>query len=397
MRIGLATETAKWPAMWSGTVYYMTQAIERAGADLTAVLPVLPRQTRALKLAGRALSKVIGHDPHLNRTRSVAWIKAQVLRRALGRVQVDAVLAPVSAALIPYLKSDVPVIYVSDATVRTMIDYYPEFTALRTGTRKRAIALETLALARADLIFFPTWWAARSAIKDYGVDPDKIVVQAFGANISDAPGRTEALAPRRPGPLRLLFCGVEWQRKGGAQALATLAALLAQGIAAELVILGCVPPEPIELAALRNAVRNIPFLDKSDPVQRAEFRRLFLDADIFLLPTRAECYGVVYCEAAACGTPSVTTDTGGVPEVVRHGVTGLTLPLAAGGAEYAAAIRDLVQTPGRLEAMRRAARADFEERLNWDVWARAGMGRIAALCAPRTRTVGAPVAMPRLA
>ena len=53
------------------------------------------------------------------------------------------------------------------------------------------------------------------------------------------------------------------------------------------------------------------------------------------VPTRAEALGLVFLEASAFALPSIATDVGGVPEVIKSGVTGATFPLSAGPAEYA--------------------------------------------------------------
>src|SRR5690606_24581714 len=94
----------------------------------------------------------------------------------------------------------------------------------------------------------------------------------------------------------------------------------------------------------------------------------YLDADFLILPTRCECYGIVFCEAAAHGLPSIAAATGGVPEVVREGINGHTLPLSAGAADYTALIRAVLDEPGRHDRLRRSSRDEFERRLNWDTW-----------------------------
>lgn len=387
LMIGLATELhPSRRQAWSGTVCYMMEALQTAGAEIAMFDPVWEWPTLALDLSGKILRRLTGTDPMLNRSRTMSRFKARTLLRRLRTHPVDVLFAPVGSTLIADMPRGVPIIYTSDATVRLMQDYYGRFGSAAGWSGTRAIDLEAAALQRADLLVYPTQWAATSAIEEYGVDPARILVQPFGANLSDPPTREEALQPRRPGPLRLLFCGVEWERKGGDVALQATAALHDGGAQVELVILGCRPPDgALSDPDLKRIVTVIPFLDKALPAERDCFRQIFLDADILILPTRAECYGLVFCEAAASGTVSIAPATGGVPEVVRDGITGRILPPGSTGADYAAAVLALAQDMARLEAMRTAARDDFERRLNWGVWADAVLERFLQDTAPTRR------------
>lgn len=84
-------------------------------------------------------------------------------------------------------------------------------------------------------------------------------------------------------------------------------------------------------------------------------------ADLFLLPSEYESFGLAALEAMACGVVPVATRAGGLPEVVRHGVDGLLIEgdVVAGMAEQALA---LLGDPPRLDAMKRAAREAAEVR-----------------------------------
>lgn len=79
---------------------------------------------------------------------------------------------------------------------------------------------------------------------------------------------------------------------------------------------------------------------------------------------------MVFAEANMLGTPAVTCDTGGVSSVVHHGKNGLVMPGAATASDYADAIEALWGDPERYEALRRSSRTEYEERLNWKIWAR---------------------------
>ena len=202
-----------------------------------------------------------------------------------------------------------------------------------------------------------------SAIADYGADPDRIRVIPYGANLREIPDDPGVRDVAPDAPCRLLLVGANWAIKGGEIALDTLAALQARGIAAELTVVGSAPATPREMSGLT----FIPFLDKSRAEDRARLDALYRAADFFILPSRCECYGIVFCEAAAYGVPSLASRTGGIPEVVREGETGHTLPLSADGDAYADRIAALRADRESYRALRASRRA-FESRLNWDRW-----------------------------
>ncbi|MBK3773631.1 glycosyltransferase, partial [Azospirillum brasilense] len=82
---------------------------------------------------------------------------------------------------------------------------------------------------------------------------------------------------------------------------------------------------------------------------------LYAAADLMVWPAVNEAYGMALLEAQAAGLPVVAGRTGGVPDVVRDGVTGLLPPV--GDAEaFAAAVRALLDDPGKRRRFGEAAR-----------------------------------------
>ena len=75
----------------------------------------------------------------------------------------------------------------------------------------------------------------------------------------------------------------------------------------------------IEQLGLIDSVRFVGVVDDVVPVLKA--------ADLLLLPSETESFGLVALEAMASGVPVVATDVGGLPEVVEHGVSGFLAPV----------------------------------------------------------------------
>lgn len=95
--------------------------------------------------------------------------------------------------------------------------------------------------------------------------------------------------------------------------------ILNAGLPAKLVLIGDGPErnETERLARELNIIDNVKFLGKQNA-----FIELLSCADIFLLPSQSESFGLSALEAMACGVPVVASNIGGIPEVVVHGETG---------------------------------------------------------------------------
>ena len=104
---------------------------------------------------------------------------------------------------------------------------------------------------------------------------------------------------------------------------------------------------------------------RSVPDQRERFHNLFLNVDFFLLPTRAECQEMVFCEAAAYGVPALVHSVGGTPDVVRHGQSGWLFPPVTSPQAFAQRILKIFNKCRLCSQMAMAAREDSEARLNW--------------------------------
>jgi len=101
---------------------------------------------------------------------------------------------------------------------------------------------------------------------------------------------------------------------------------------------------------------KVHFLGKQDRVNE-----LLPLADLMIMPSTLESFGLAALEAMACKVPTIATRVGGVPELIEDGVTGLLF--AVGDVEnMAAGALGLLKDRGRLDAMRDAARKDAQKR-----------------------------------
>jgi len=133
-----------------------------------------------------------------------------------------------------------------------------------------------------------------------------------------------------------------------------------QDIPSRLVLVGDGPERPraLETARELGVSDHVLFLGKHQAVDE-----LLACADLFLLPSKNESFGLAALEALACGVPVIASDTGGLPEVVVHGETGFLLPLGAVD-EMAEAGVSLLADDARWIRFSKAARADAVERFS---------------------------------
>jgi L-malate glycosyltransferase len=131
-------------------------------------------------------------------------------------------------------------------------------------------------------------------------------------------------------------------------------ALVRERIPAKLVLMGDGPDRgSAEFAVRKKGLsKDVFFLGKQDDVQQ----KLGL-ADLFLLPSDEESFGLAALEAMACEVPVVATDVGGLPEVVTHGVDGYLIPPrdVKAGAKYSL---EILTRPDRGRSMGKQARVN---------------------------------------
>jgi glycosyltransferase involved in cell wall biosynthesis len=262
----------------------------------------------------------------------------------------------VTAALLLDVMRRIPTVLSTDATPRNL-----DTVASQYGHRVRGELVEqgkqrfTGSLYRAaEAVVAQSSWAAESLVRDYGVAPARVHVLSQGADVDAFYAGPRAERDGRP--LRLLFVGRDFARKGG-HVLLDAVRQLPGDVELDVVTGHDAASELRQRSAVPVDVRLHIDLDHGAP----EFLQLFHQADAFVLPTLADAAPLVLGEALAAGLPIVSTSVGAVPEMAVDGVTGFAVPPGSTAALITALRRLLDDDAARL-AMSARARALALER-----------------------------------
>lgn len=345
---------------WSGLIYKIREGIENAGYK---VKWIPAKRTKLFTLAKIVQKLYYGRSAMTDFNNLSFKILAKEVQKNINGV--DALFFPGGAQVTKYLKTDLPVIYYGDATYHQMIEYYwheKSASCLRQGNET-----ERTALSRSEIVIKASQWTIDSVVKDYGQDPNKCHVLEFGANLDDKDIVTATVY--KEGTLNVLFSGVDWNRKGADIAMDAVHILNEKGINAKLIFCGINEDKIPEKYRNLKYVEYLGFLNKNDKEQYAKYIDAIKHSHIFLLPTKAECAGVVFSEASAYGLPIFTYNTGGIPNYVVDGINGYKLPLGSSADKFADKIEECLRND-ELSKLGEGGKNLYKEKLSWAAWSR---------------------------
>src|SRR6266566_6755100 len=171
----LAAEQPKDKRSLSASLYYMGQALEKHCGEVYYCDPIISLEKRYIgsliqEVSKRIFKKKVARDRLLLVAKKHGKIAAQ---RLDGR-SFDAIIAIGNPQDVAFLETDIPIALVLDATFAQQHDYYPQFSNLWKWSAQQANKVEEMAYQNATSLLYSSYWAARSALEDYAVDPQKV-------------------------------------------------------------------------------------------------------------------------------------------------------------------------------------------------------------------------------
>ena len=223
-------------------------------------------------------------------------------------------------------------------------------------------AREGAVLSAAAFVVTTSAWARRVLLQLYSLPGDRVHVAGPGVDAAElAPGTETAGA--------LLSVAAVTPGKGHDVLLDALAMLT--GLPWQCLCVGSLERDPAFVERLRHRVAAGDLHNRvrfSGPQAGAELAGSYGAADVLVLPSRAETYGMVVAEALARGLPVVAADVGGVPEALGHGADGTQPGLLVPPDDPAAlrdALRAWLEDANLRRRLRRAARERRESLADW--------------------------------
>ena len=206
-------------------------------------------------------------------------------------------------------------------------------------------------------------WAARDLAAVYPDCASKVSVLPFPVDVEQFDSGWIAERSARAGNgdrPRVLFVGGDFPRKGGSALLDAWR----EGGFGERACLDIVTDWPLIQAQMPSGVQII----NGIAPYTAPWLNLWRQADLFVMPSRHEAFGIVYQEAAASGIPAIGSAINAVPEIIQDGATGFLVPPGDREA-LVRAMRTLIDSAVLRQRMGRAARQYVTERAAISVYA----------------------------
>ncbi len=364
LKIGyLSSENPENKRVWSGTHHSVYKNISTLG-DIEVLGPYQPKLRLFLvKFLNQIYLRIFRKRFSYRHSVFISKGYAKYFSEKLEGKNFDFIVAPAASAEISFLETKIPIIYITDGTFSSCLNYHESLKNLTQKSIVEGNLIEQQAIQKSKYVIVSSEWAQKSVLNDYKANPEKVKLIPFGANFDLLPAKNE-INYSVPEQWKILFVGVYWENKGGEIAFNAFKLLLEKGMNVSLTVLGCTPPAEFK----RPKMTVIPFIDKNDLKGQEKLNQIYKEHHFLILPTRFDCTPIVINEASAFGIPCLVSNTGGVAGHLKENKNGYLIDYNDKGEGYATKIEYLIQHPEEYISLRKQTRELYDNSLNWDVW-----------------------------
>lgn len=349
-----------------GCFEYIANSLETQGLLVDYITPKKIQKTLLSPIKWRWYQKISKQSYHQWAEPEINKRYAVQINQKLSSINSDIVLSS-AVNLTSYLKCQHPIVMWVDTTYAGLIDFYPNYCNMCQESLNHLKTLDRLAIKNCSLVILSSTWAAQTVIERYSVDPSKVKVVPFGANLEC--DRTiddvNLIIQSRPSNVcKLIFVGVDWLRKGGDLALKVAKRLNEAGLPTELTLVG---GQPISEEVLPDFVYPLGFIDTSHQKGLLKLNNLLAQSHFLVLPTRADASPHVLCEANSFALPCLTTKVGGLSTIIKDNLNGKRFSLDTYISECCDYITHLMQNKKEYHELALSSFNEYQSRLNWSV------------------------------
>jgi len=246
----------------------------------------------------------------------------------------------------------IPFFVYTDGTVYSNL-YFPSADYKKLIFHSKSwINLEKTIYQDADLNFVFSSYYQKSLIKQYYIDPQKVINIHAGTN----PVYSNTNKVKNYSNKKILFAGKDWERKGGPVLVEAFKKVLIKHPDAQLIIVGCKPVIEIPNCTILGKV-NLETLDKC-----------YNEASIYCMPSWIEYFGIVYIDAMNHKLPVIASNIASVPDFIKSGINGYLInPGDVDGIANA-----LIELLDDAEKCKRFGEAGYEIAQNDFTWEKVG-------------------------
>lgn len=243
-----------------------------------------------------------------------------------------------------------PYVVYTDNTFWFSECYNPVWQPFTGKKREALMAFERTLYQHAAFMFPMSKWVGDSLVEYYGCAPERVIPVGGGVNFV-----AHSLKGRRYDRQIALFVGVDFELKGGHTILRAWEQVHRQLPDAQLWIVG--PRRPYALTT--PGVRWIGRVGS-----REKLADLYMQATVFVMPSRFEPWGLVFHEAMAHGLPCIGSNHCAMPEIIQEGVNGSLIPPD----DHAALADTLIRYLGNPDLSERTGKRAYRDVLLEHTW-----------------------------